>query len=243
MKVVLLPGLDGTGELFAGLLRTAPPGIEVSIVRYPGREILDYDGHLEVARRHLPATGPFLLVAESFSGPIGIRLAAEAPPGLVGLVLCNTFARRPSWRGFRHLPWELFFRRPVPRFTVRRRLAGRWTSPEWVRVVRRATADVDPAVLAARMRSVLSVDVSEELRRVAVPLLYLHGTRDGLVPRRSLEHIRAVKPSVEVVELDAPHMLLEVVPEEAWGAIVTFLTTRCHPRSGEGPDEGLISSR
>jgi pimeloyl-ACP methyl ester carboxylesterase len=232
MNVVLLPGLDGTGDLFAGLVRTAPAEIEVSTVHYPDHRVLDYDGHLEIARRHLPAAGPFLLVAESFSGPIGIRLAAAAPTGLVGLVLCNTFARRPSWRGFRYLPWELFFRRPVPRFTVRRRLVGRWTSPEWVRIVREATADVDPAVLAARMRSVLSVDASEELRRVAVPLLYLRGTRDGLVPRRSLEHVRAVKPSVEVVELDAPHMLLEVAPEAAWEAITHFLTTRYHPLGG-----------
>ncbi len=235
MKVVLLPGLDGTGELFAGLLGTAPPGIEVSIVRYPGDEILDYDGHLEVARRHLPAVGPFLLVAESFSGPIGIRLAAGAAPGLAGLVLCNTFARRPSWRGFRYLPWKLFFRRPVPRLTVRRRLAGRWTTAEWVRVVRQVTAEVDAAVLAARMRAVLSVDVTEELRRVSVPVLVLHGTRDGLVPRRALEHIRSAKPSVEVVELDAPHMLLQVAPEAAWEAILSFLATRCHPLGGR-PD-------
>ncbi len=227
MKVLLLPGLDGTGKLFDGLVRTAPAGLAVETVHYPDHQPLDYDGHLEVARRTLPRTGPFLLLAESFSGPVGIRLAAGEPPGLVGLVLCNTFARRPSWGGFRHLPWELFFGRPVPRFTVRRRLAGRWTTPEWVEIVRRATADVDAEVLAARMRAVLSVDVSEALRRVAVPVLYLRGRSDGLVPGRSLEHIRSCLPTVEVVELDAPHMLLEVAPEAAWRAIVAFLATRC----------------
>ncbi|MGD2116027.1 MAG: alpha/beta hydrolase, partial [Acidobacteriota bacterium] len=147
MKILALPGLDGTGDLFRWLEREAPEGFAVEPVSYPpdrGSGVLNYPAHLEVARRWLPADGPFLLLGESFSGPVAVRLAAEAPPGLVGLILCATFVRPPSWSGFRHLPWQTLFSRPVPRHVIRRRLAGAWMSPEIVRAVREVTRKVDP---------------------------------------------------------------------------------------------------
>jgi len=222
MKILALPGLDGTADLFEPFVRSAPDGFAVTTASYPPDQALDYAEHLEIARRHLPADGPFLLLGESFSGPLSVWLAAEAPPGLAGLVLCNTFVRSPSWSGFRHLPWELLFRRPVPRNVVRRRLAGRWTSPEIVRTVRETSRRVAPDVMAQRLRATLTVDARDALAAVRVPVLALHSTRDGLVRRRSLKTILAVKPETQVAEIDAPHMLLQIAPRDAWEAIENF---------------------
>ena len=155
MKILALPGLDGTADLFEPFARSAPDGFEVATVSYPPDRALDYAGHLEIARRHLPADGPFLLLGESFSGPVSVWLAAEAPPGLTGLVLCNTFVRPPSWSGFRHLPWELLF-------------------------------------------------------------------------RRCLKTILAVKPETRVAEIEAPHMLLQIAPREAWSALEELASSTVH---------------
>jgi hypothetical protein len=46
-------------------------------------------------RAALPTRGRFVLLAESFSGPLAIRIAADPPSALVGLILCVTFARNP----------------------------------------------------------------------------------------------------------------------------------------------------
>ena len=96
MKVVLLPGLDGTGRLFAPLLR-ALPGLEPIVVSYPCREVLDVQGLLHVIEGALP-TEPYILVAESFSGPLAVRVAARRPLGLRGLVLVASFVRSPLGR-------------------------------------------------------------------------------------------------------------------------------------------------
>lgn len=222
MKILALPGLDGTADLFAPFTRCTPSGFEVATASYPPDRPLDYGEHLEIARRHLPADGPFLLLGESFSGPLSVWLAAEDPPGLAGLILCNTCVRSPSWSGFRHLPWELLFRRPVPKNVVRRRLAGRWTTPEVVRAVRETGREVSPEVMAKRLRETLTVDARDAFAAVQVPVLALHSTRDGLVRPRSLRTIRAVKPATRVAEIDAPHMLLQIAPQKAWSAIETF---------------------
>ncbi len=238
MQVLALPGLHGTDDLFDPLARAAPRGTTVETVSYPPDRELDYAAHLEIARRSLPDGGPFLLLGESFSGPIAVRLAAEAPPGLVGLVLCASFVRPPSWSGFRHLPWKTLFSRPVPRHVIRRRLAGPWISPEIVAAVRGVTRKVAPSVLATRLREALTVDARDALARVEVPILDLRGTRDRLVPRRCRHAILAVRPDVRTAEIEAPHMLLQIAPLEAWGAIERFLRVGQIPKRESGVAPG-----
>jgi pimeloyl-ACP methyl ester carboxylesterase len=100
--LVLLPGMDGTGLLFEPFLK-ALKGFEPLVLRYP-RGLTDYADCVAYARARLPKERPFLLLGESFSGPVAIALAAERPAGLRGLVLCSTFARnpRPAWPGWPH---------------------------------------------------------------------------------------------------------------------------------------------
>ena len=92
--LVLLPGMDGTGELFSPLLKELGPDIQTVVVRYPDLP-LDYAAHEAFARARLPSTGPFVVLGESFSGPIAISLAASSPDGMCGYVLCASFVRSP----------------------------------------------------------------------------------------------------------------------------------------------------
>ena len=77
--LVLLPGLNGTGILFESLQTALGQSLDVRVVRYP-----QLQGH---ARKSLPTDRPFVLLGESLSGPIAIRLAAERPRELVGLTV------------------------------------------------------------------------------------------------------------------------------------------------------------
>src|SRR5262245_49457412 len=54
--LVLLPGMDGTGELFAPLIAALDQSLTPLVVRYPD-EALDYARHAAVARERLPSTG------------------------------------------------------------------------------------------------------------------------------------------------------------------------------------------
>ena len=72
--LVLLPGMDGTGELFSPLIKELGPDIQTVVIRYPDLP-LDYAAHEAFARARLPSTGPFVVLGESFSGPIEIGRA------------------------------------------------------------------------------------------------------------------------------------------------------------------------
>jgi len=224
MKVVLLPGLDGTGRLFAPLLRVPPPGLEPIVVSYPSREVLDVQGLLRVIDAALPAE-PFVLVAESFSGPLAVRVAARRPLGLRGLVLVASFVRSPLGpvlsRLGRLASYALGL--PLPRMALRWFLLGRDAPDDLVTEVSRAVRSVGVAALGSRLRLVLTCDVTAELARCEVPVLYLRSSQDRLVSARALEALRsAVRASLEVVVVDAPHLLLQRRPAEAAAALDAF---------------------
>jgi pimeloyl-[acyl-carrier protein] methyl ester esterase len=96
VTIVLLPGMDGTGKLFAGFVAALGDAARPVVVAYPTDSQLDYRQLIDVARTFLPLGEPFVLLGESFSGPIAIALAAERPAGLFALVLCCSFAPNPE---------------------------------------------------------------------------------------------------------------------------------------------------
>ena len=93
--LVLLPGMDGTGELFAPFIAALGPEVSSVVVRYPDQP-QGYASHEDAARAALPEGKPFVVLGESFSGPVAISIAAASPPGLCGYILCSSFVSCPS---------------------------------------------------------------------------------------------------------------------------------------------------
>lgn len=225
--LVLLPGLDGTGILFRPILEALPPGFDSFVVAYPGDERLDYPGLLEIVRRSLPTDHPYVLLGESFSGPLAILAAATQPPGLVGLVLCASFARcphpyLPRWlaRAIRPSFFRLF-----PLISGAKAVLGGYATAALRDLSAEALSRVSPPVMAHRLRSILRVDVRAELAACPVPILYLRGTRDLVVPAHNLGEVRRIARSVRFARIGAPHMVLQTRPREAVASIVEFMAT------------------
>ena len=93
--LVVLPGMDGAARLLGEFAAAMQPIADVQLIDLPNDRVLGYNELVDRIREQLPENRPFFLLGYSFSGPIAIRLAAERPNGLVGLILCCTFARTP----------------------------------------------------------------------------------------------------------------------------------------------------
>ncbi|MDH5492671.1 MAG: alpha/beta hydrolase [Myxococcales bacterium] len=222
VETLLLPGMDGTGDLFGPLAEHLEPELCPRVISLPPRRPLSYDALLDA----IPAPdGPFFVVAESFSGPLGIRLAARYPDRLRALVLVASFARAPSriagWTGGAFGRW-LFSQRP-PDLALRAGLLGMDASADEVSALRAALDAVDPAVLAARARAIASIDVRELFAQSQAPVLYLAGRRDRVLSARVLAEMRRLRADMEVRVLDAPHLVLQRRPAEAARLISEFL--------------------
>lgn len=224
IPLMLLPGMDGTGRLFAGLMARLPGAIEGRVIAYPPDLALDYEQLLARVRPLCPTSGDWYVLGESFSGPLALRLAAERPPGLRGVILAASFVAPPvRWLP----PWLV---RPGL-LTIGRGLAGRvlgtGDGPRGLHAAFvAASASVAADVLACRARAILGVDLRPFAARLAaVPVLALVGQRDRVLGRGHVAAIAELLPQVLVRRFDAPHLLLQTRPAEAAAAISAFM--RC----------------
>ncbi len=141
-------------------------------------------------RAALPDDRPFVLLGESFSGPLAIRIAAYPPPGFSGLILCVTFAKNPY-------PWAAWAKPlaaylPLKSFPRWLRAPLMWGSHDPNRApsqAQRAMAGVSVEVVRRRIAALLAVDETEALRSVTKPVLVLRAIRDRVVPKSATEWI------------------------------------------------------
>jgi pimeloyl-ACP methyl ester carboxylesterase len=231
MKLVLIPGLDGTGELFApflaelGRLSTlGRAGHPVMTIAYPPDREMDYAGHEAHVRSRLPEHEEFVLLAESFSGPVGISIAASPPSNLKGLILCASFASNPlPVFGPLSRLIAAFPAMKIPPALMSPLMFGRWGTPELRRALAATMGRVPARTLRSRVSAILAVDHSALLRKIAVPMLYLQASDDRLVPRSALEKLQRFRSDIPVIEIEGPHFLLQTQPGRCADAVTSFL--------------------
>ena len=222
MKLLLLPGMDGTGLLFRRLIRALPTGIEPIVHAYDSQRCADYEALFAT----LPVIDePHAILGESFSGPLAIRRTAE-DKNVRALILTASFERAPrpalAWLAKLSRP---VFQRPPPRAVVRHVLIGPYATEELVDEVHTAIAQVHGDVLANRLTQIVNVDVTRQLAGVRCPLFYMQGAHDRLVPRSCGERITQGEHRT-LSTLDAGHLLLQSQPEVSAARIAQFLTPR-----------------
>jgi pimeloyl-ACP methyl ester carboxylesterase len=222
--VVLLPGLDGTGKLFAEFLKAVDLSVSANVVPYPPDVPLGYDELEPLVRAALPTRGRFVLLGESFSGPLAIRIAARPPPGLVALILCVTFASNP----YPHLAWArrlapLLPLKSLPRWLRAPLIWGSASPSKAPRQSERAMAGVDAAVIRRRIAALLSVDETAALAKISMPTLVLCAGRDRVVSKAASMRIMRGIRHAQRIDVDGPHLLLKTRPQECAAAVLRFI--------------------
>jgi pimeloyl-[acyl-carrier protein] methyl ester esterase len=226
MTIVTLPGLDGTGYLYAPFVASTPPGYVVHPIDYPRHEPQSVAELEALVRRQVP-TGPFVLLAESFSGLVAIRLAADPPANLRGLILVATAARWSRTAPFRIARVTPLFAVPPPAAIVRYFALGRDSTDEQVAIVQIAVAAVRPKVLAARFLELARADLRTELATVGLPTLYIQGVQDRLARRKERDSVTVTLPSARCATIDGPHCLLFTRPAAVWDQVRVFSPSLC----------------
>lgn len=213
--LILLPGLDGTGRLFTPLQKALTADFQTLVLSYPPDEPLGYDALCAKVERELPDR-PYVIVAESFAGPIALEIASRKPPGLQALILSASFAENPR-------PWLSFlfgallgawcFRLQFPAWAIRALLAGPDAPADLCTAIQDAVKIVNPEVMAFRLSEVIKSDAAEALRNCPVPIFYLNGTKDRLLGKGALNRLSASRQDMTVIEVPGPHMLLQAAPD------------------------------
>ena len=237
INLILLPGMDGTGELFAPFIHALQDyqkdvTINTIVVRYPPNEPLNYEQLTQLASTYIPKNQPYILLGESFSGPIAIALAAivaSANQHLKGLILSSTFARNPrpnlSKLNFM-LPTLSINAITIP--LAKPFLMANFIDEKVKKLLYQAVPKVSPKVMRARLDAVIGLDYTQSLKQINVPILYLQSTNDYLVPASAGKYILKEAKNVELIKLNAPHLLLQIAPHASAEKVKSFIAKLTH---------------
>jgi pimeloyl-[acyl-carrier protein] methyl ester esterase len=224
-QLVFLPGMDGTGLSAEPLMKLIPPDVAVTIVRYPTDKPLSFEETLECAAKQFPPGIAPIVVAESFSGPVAIKLIASGCVQAKYLILCATFAKSPHpilLKLSRSLGITSLIKPEMPKLFFKVFLGKEFAeslAPMW----RRVHANVPPHILDHRLGIINRVDVTGWLDKLLIPCLYLQATEDRVVPSSCLSSFIKYIPNLEIRKIKGPHFILQAQPLACLTAIEEFM--------------------
>lgn len=217
--IVLLPGLNGTQNLFKPLVDKAPSNFNIITIAFPSQEHYSYQQLIQyVLEKISHLDGEFALLGESFSGPLALFVAQTKPKNLMGIILVATFITAPTIQVARFLPWSFGFQ--LLKFASS--VFCRNQPASVIGMVFSELQTLEPKILAERVQSIFTVDAKAALRDRSAPIVYFRGKKDFVVPKKNINQILSIKRDVKVVEFNTDHFLLQSAPAEAWDAISSF---------------------
>ncbi|MDR2187103.1 MAG: lysophospholipase [Azonexus sp.] len=228
MDIIILPGLTGTnrllGEFVSALAAASPGAVRVSVIAYPTDQRLDYAALTARVRALLPSDRPFIIVGESFSGPVALSLAITPPPGLRGTVLVASFARFPStFSPLLAAAAPLAPVRQLPAAVFSWLLLGRWATRQRRAALKQELARIPASLLRFRAAATLRVDLTARLPEITTPLLYCRATADRLVHRAAGEEIQKTIANATLIDIPGPHFLLQTQAASCAAAVIEFM--------------------
>lgn len=222
-EIVFLPGFDGAAELRAEFVQALARHHPARAIGYPNETLGSLNGYARhAASRVRPESRP-ILIAESFSGLVAARWAAQ-DSHVAALVLCGAFARAP-------VPWAAWgasmpamaqfvaanLLNPIS-FALRDPARRRWSD-----ALSAALGSLRQDVIAERLHLIASENVSEELRGLRIPVVVAHFDEDLVIGPDARSQLEAVCHNAEVLRIPGPHFAIETRPRESADAIAPRL--------------------
>lgn len=216
MKLVLLPGLDGTGLLFAPFIDALANTIEPQVLTYPCESKLSYTALSDHVMRALPRKEAFVLLGESFSCPIAYHIALQAPANLKFVFFVAGFLANPRplmLSLFKAQPWNTPRAQALPEWVLKTFLFDRQTDAAVITLFKQALSRVPIEVITSRLREIGAL--ARPHRACDIHSCYLQARGDRLVPATCVSHFTRVMRDIKVQPIDGPHFILQSHPSEA----------------------------
>ncbi|TRO11503.1 alpha/beta hydrolase [Ectopseudomonas mendocina] len=219
MRLVLLPGLNGSSALFAPLLAELGD-IECQAIELPEHGPQDYDALAQKMAQRL-GNAPFVLLGESFSGPIAYRLAMRKSPGLRGMVFAASFLTAPSAALplLKCLPISL--RLTTQPWLLRAMCLGQNASDRILRLIQEEIRGLDKALIHARLHTLATLRAPQQ--RLDLPALHLWPQQDRLVAHKVARQLAHACSDIRQLCLEGPHFILQTQPRRCAQAIRGFM--------------------
>ena len=213
LKLVLLPGMDGTGELFEEFLSYHDG--EHLVISLPQNGPQDHSSLAKSLEIQLPKED-YILLAESFSGGIVPELLKQDLTNMKGVIFVASFLSSPNRYLLpiaKILPIKALASAPLSKIGHKFLLLGQDASNALLSKFIKVTKSIPDHILKSRL-AVMSQQ-GLPLATFDVPTVYIQALSDRLISPRKSRELSNVFRNIEYIEIDGPHFLLQAKPKES----------------------------
>lgn len=225
MHIVLLPGMDGTGELFHQFVKALDGKLQPQVVRYPNDITHTLPALTDYVESLMPQTRPYILLGESFSGRIAYEVARRKRTNTLAVVFVATFLQnpRPIALGLRQmLPLQWLLRVPPPNWIIKHYFLGLKIEPTVANHFKHIVGGIPPTILKQRLNLIAALSLP--LDSLEIPSLYLQASNDIFVWPRSAEDFEACCKKLRIQQIAGKHFLLQSSPVTSAHSVMQFLS-------------------
>ncbi|MFD0894587.1 alpha/beta hydrolase [Luteolibacter ambystomatis] len=215
--------MDGTDVLSREFAGGDWHGHPVTVLPIPKEGAQDYESLVTALAPQLPE-GPLVLIGESFSGPIAMKLAKRERGRVEALVIAGGFCASPAPAGLALVPLRPLFLLPPPAIFLKKYLAGPEATHELVESLGAAIRSVPSATLSARAEVILALQESDCPSFESLPVLLVQAHHDEVLSWESQSRLERHFPEADSVWIESPHLLLATNPDVCREAVVEFLS-------------------
>jgi surfactin synthase thioesterase subunit len=214
MRLVLLPAFDGTGLMFDPFIRELKNRFETMVISYPVSGPQDYPTLAQYIRRQIPANEQYILLGESFAGPLVYEIALADTKNCRAAVFVATYLTNPSplfLKVLSALPARVISWFVSNRLVVRLLTLSHLATSGVAKAIAENFATVEATAVKQRLKSIGSLPANPQ-SAVKLPCFYLQAGKDRLVPARKLSDFRRLCSALEVRQVEGGHFILQENP-------------------------------
>ncbi|MBY6065001.1 alpha/beta fold hydrolase [Pseudidiomarina sediminum] len=222
MKLVLLPGMDGTGDLFSDFLVHCD--VECLVIPLPRSGSQDAASIAKTIEYRLPDED-IVVLGESFSGPVVAELIKNEHHRIIGVVFIASFLSPPNRALLavaKLMPIKLLSKMPFSKTAYRYLFFSSNTPATLLNQFNKVLESLPQGLLKSRLSAMQHQ--KPPAKTYTLPALYIRATNDRLVPKDKAEEFTGYFNNLTIEELDGPHFILQTRPKEAAQLVNSFLS-------------------
>ncbi len=222
MKLVLLPGLDGTGILFKDFIGHLSNS-DVLVIPLPQIIHKDYGSIVESIKSKLPQDD-FILLAESFSGGLVPFILAKYSENIKGIIFVASFLSPPHSLLLRlssYIPFTFCRKLPLAQYFEQLILYDKLEEGTLKEVVIKTIKSIPTAILKNRLSIIHKMEFPSFSN--SIPVCYIAGRYDRLINRSKSREIKNIFSNMELSIMEAPHLVLQCKPRESAKTVNLFI--------------------
>jgi len=211
MKIVLLPGLDGTGSLFEELIKSLGEDNEVEVISYEdisGQSFVDQAKEVEMRVTDMDV----LLVGESYSGRVAYELNQLLGSRVRAIVFIASFISSPSllskFAGL--LPVALLKQNFLSTYLLKVFGFNGKATQKQTNSVFNSLKMANRSKLKARLKNIATL--SNPPNTINCHVTYIRPTRDLLVSNRSVNNLKSLCTNFHVTSVSGGHFIAQSAP-------------------------------